>query len=234
MFRLMSGNNGRSVYVGEVIGKQNGYYQVKGEEYDSKTRTKYEEVLNIRIGEDVPEQNREFKTGELIVFTYLASRKDPCTGTAEEVIRKNECIFSTTEKGNKKAVIVGEVKQKKWNQKHSLLTLSFLNLIDSDGNPYGSISANNQDARWMNVTYFSSSCTSNNNSFWIAENVDERLEKGDIVVLVARLGESEYNGKIYQSNTGERFLKVGHEEHAPAFCNDVREAEKINPADYGY
>lgn len=113
MFRLMSGNNGRSVYVGEVIGKQDGYYQVKGEEYDSKTRTKYEEVLNIRIGEDVPEQNREFKTGELIVFTYLASRKDPCTGTAEEVIRKNECIFSTTEKGNKKAVIVGEVKQKK-------------------------------------------------------------------------------------------------------------------------
>ena len=234
MFRLMSGNNGRSVYVGEVIGKQNGYYQVKGEEYDSKTRTKYEEVLNIRIGEDVPEQNREFKTGELIVFTYLASRKDPCTGTAEEVIRKNECIFSTTEKGNKKAVFVGEVKQKKCNQKHSLLTLSFLNLIDSDGNPYGSISANNQDARWMNVTYFSSSCTSNNNSFWIAENVDERLEKGDIVVLVARLGESEYNGKIYQSNTGERFLKVGHEEHAPAFRNDVREAEKINPADYGY
>lgn len=234
MFRLMSGNNGRSVYVGEVIGKQNGYYQVKGEEYDSKTRTKYEEVLNIRIGEDVPEQNREFKTGELIVFTYLASRKDPCTGTAEEVIRKNECIFSTTEKGNKKAVIVGEVKQKKWNQKHSLLTLSFLNLIDSDGNPYGAISANNKDARWMNVTYFSSSCTSNNNSFWIAENVDERLEKGDIVVLVARLGESEYNGKIYQSNTGERFLKVGHEEHAPAFRNDVREAEKINPADYGY
>lgn len=234
MFRLMSGNNGRSVYVGEVIGKQNGYYQVKGEEYDSKTRTKYEEVLNIRIGEDVPEQNREFKNGELIVFTYLASRKDPCTGTAEEVIRKNECIFSTTEKGNKKAVIVGEVKQKKWNQKHSLLTLSFLNLIDSDGNPYGAISANNQDARWMNVTYFSSSCTSNNNSFWIAENVDERLEKGDIVVLIARLGESEYNGKIYQSNTGERFLKVGHEEHAPAFRNDVREAEKINPADYGY
>lgn len=234
MFRLMSGNNGRSVYVGEVIGKQNGYYQVKGEEYDSKTRTKYEEVLNIRIGEDVPEQNREFKTGELIVFTYLASRKDPCTGTAEEVIRKNECIFSTTEKGNKKAVIVGEVKQKKWNQKHSLLTLSFLNLIDSDGNPYGVISANNKDARWMNVTYFSSSCTSNNNSFWIAENVDERLEKGDIVVLVARLGESEYNGKIYQSNTGERFLKVGHEEHVPAFRNDAREAEKINPADYGY
>ena len=234
MFRLMSGNNGRSVYVGEVIGKQNGYYQVKGEEYDSKTRTKYEEVLNIRIGEDVPEQNREFKTGELIVFTYLASRKDTCTGTAEEVIRKNECIFSTTEKGNKKAVIVGEVKQKKWNQKHSLLTLSFLNLIDSDGNPYGAISANNKDARWMNVTYFSSSCTSNNNSFWIAENVDERLEKGDIVVLVARLGESEYNGKIYQSNTGERFLKVGHEEHAPAFRNDAREAEKINPADYGY
>ena len=234
MFRLMSGNNGRSVYVGEVIGKQNGYYQVKGEEYDSKTRTKYEEVLNIRIGEDVPEQNREFKTGELIVFTYLASRKDPCTGTAEEVIRKNECIFSTTEKGNKKAVIVGEVKQKKWNQKHSLLTLSFLNLIDSDGNPYGAIFANNKDARWMNVTYFSSSCTSNNNSFWIAENVDERLEKGDIVVLVARLGESEYNGKIYQSNTGERFLKVGHEEHAPAFRNDAREAEKINPADYGY
>lgn len=227
MFRLMSGNNGRSVYVGEVIGKQNGYYQVKGEEYDSKTRTKYEEVLNIRIGEDVPEQNREFKTGELIVFTYLASRKDPCTGTAEEVIRKNECIFSTTEKGNKKAVIVGEVKQKKWNQKHSLLTLSFLNLIDSDGNPYGSISANNQDARWMNVTYFSSSCTSNNNSFWIAENVDERLEKGDIVVLVARLGESEYNGKIYQSNTGERFLKVGHEEHAPAFQHDAREPEKL-------
>ena len=234
MFRLMSGNNGRSVYVGEVIGKQNGYYQVKGEEYDSKTRTKYEEVLNIRIGEDVPEQNREFKTGELIVFTYLASRKDPCTGTAEEVIRKNECIFSTTEKGNKKAVIVGEVKQKKWNQKHSLLTLSFLNLIDSDGNPYGAISANNKDARWMNVTYFSSSCTSNNNSFWIAENVDERLEKGDIVVLVARLGESEYNGTIYQSNTGERFLKVGHEEHVPAFRNDAREAEKINPADYGY
>lgn len=234
MFRLMSGNNGRSVYVGEVIGKQNGYYQVKGEEYDSKTRTKYEEVLNIRIGEDVPEQNREFNTGEHIVFTYLASRKDPYTGTAEEVIRKNECIFLTTEKGNKKAVIVGEVKQKKWNQKHSLLTLSFLNLIDSDGNPYGAISANNQDARWMNVTYFSSSCTSNNNSFWIAENVDERLEKGDIVVLVARLGESEYNGKIYQSNTGERFLKVGHEEHAPAFRNDAREAEKINPADYGY
>ena len=65
-------------------------------------------------------------------------------------------------------------------------------------------------------------------------DVDERLEKGDIVVLVARLGESEYNGKIYQSNTGERFLKVGHEEHAPAFRNDVREAEKINPADYGY
>ena len=115
-----------------------------------------------------------------------------------------------------------------------MLTLSFLNLIDSDGNPYGAISANNQAARWMNVTYFSSSCTSNNNSFWIAENVDERLEKGDIVVLVARLGESEYNGKIYQSNTGERFLKVGHEEHAPAFRNDAREAEKINPADYGY
>lgn len=86
----------------------------------------------------------------------------------------------------------------------------------------------------MNVTYFSSSCTSNNNSFWIAENVDERLEKGDIVVLVARLGESEYNGKIYQSNTGERFLKVGHEEHVPAFRNDAREAEKIDPADYGY
>lgn len=235
MFKLVSGNNGRTVYTGKTTRSNEKAVSVVGQDWDTDSKQMMQYQLDLFVGKDMLADrlkgiNRNMGIGQTIICAVLPDRKNPNIGVAEEIAHKGQVIKITNDHNNVKYCIYGTVRCKKWNDNHTLLRLSFLNLTDMDGNlvGYESIYEDNQtgetrSSHWLNVNYFNSAKFGHNAAY-----IDKNINVGDTVILVATEKTSEYQGKTYTNYNGAKFFVV---EKAPQNINQRQNTPADNVAE---
>lgn len=200
MFKMVIGNNGRSVYAGYVENVQGETFELTGVEWDSKNKVELHRRLALKFDMDLPETH--LINGEFIIVTVLPSRKDPDRGVAEEIARLGQAIEITNDKGKEKIVFLGKLHAKRWNKNHTILSLSFHGIQNVDGahigspstyrNPYGE----KVTSYWINISLFPP--RGQDKSSYTADKGDRDFEKGSVAAMVIGQSERVYNGKTYQ------------------------------------
>ena len=201
MFKLITGNNGRSVYAGYVENSNASQetFELTGIEWDKDNKKEIERRLFLKKDIDLPET--ELVDGDYIIVTMLPSRKDPDRGTAEEIAKQNQAIRLQNDKGNVKIAFIGTVAGKKWNSSGSVLSLSIRGVKDVDGvnigSPYTYYDRFGDEltSYYINISLFKNS----KSKIYTAEKGDKDFEKGKKAVFVVAPKERMYNGKMYQN-----------------------------------
>lgn len=206
MFKMVTGNNGRSVYYGRITGKNGNEIDIEGVEWNKDTKEEVTRQVHVTVDPDAAESAAGLKAGDAIIFSMLPSRKDPCKGVAEEICSDNSCICTFNENGNEKYIIIGEIKGKKWNEKHNCLHLSFKDIKDFDGNLVGYKRTFTQYGvdwgnSYLNVSFFNNQETKSQS----ADSIDKRLKIGDRVAMVVSVKKKIYDGKEYTNYYGGRY-----------------------------
>lgn len=200
MFKMVAGNNGRSVYAGYVENIQGETFELTGTEWDPKNKVEFQRRLALKFDIDLPETH--LSNGEFIIVSVLPSRKDPDRGVAEEIAKLGQAIEITNEKGNEKIIFLGKVHTKKWNKNHTILSVSFRGIQDVEGAHIGSPSTYRNlygeevTSYWINISLFPPG--GQFKTSYTADKGDRDFEKGSIAAMVIGQRERVYNGKTYQ------------------------------------
>lgn len=218
MFKMVTLSNGRSIYAGKVkkIDSSKKAIVLSGKEYDRESQSEVEKQLVIKT--NVPD---DVVKGDSCLVTFLPSEKDETKGTASAISFSHQggAMFSgwvqpPNGKKSEQFVIMGTVKRRSWNDKKTLLHVSFLNLHNEEGKMMGNPSSwknnygNEITSYWMNVNSFPNREGGQFQNFYDATRFDKVVEDGDVVVCVARRQDNEYNGKTYTNYNMSRFFVI--------------------------
>lgn len=214
MFKMVTGNNGRSVYCGVVTRTMSGErpaIELKGSDWIYEEKRSEERLIQMLVGCDAVESSKKIKAGDTIITTLLPDRKIENFGTAEEIAKVGEAVRIKNENGKEKVILIGVVRGLRWNDKHNKLSVSFCNVKDVEGNYLGYASKyEGRDGEprvsyWLNVSFF---CNDAYTSTYDANRAEQNIHKGDIVAMVVSNKESEYNGRIYTNYNGNKFTVI--------------------------
>ena len=218
MFKLVAGGNGRTVYIGDATNISEKGLSICGDEWNKTTREMEEKRIKLRIDYELQDTYNslfpELKEGDKVLTTVMPARKEDGAGTAEEMAVTNQAIIIKNENNTEKYIIRGIIKNKRWNQKHTLLYVSFSNITDTENNLLGTKSEYTDrngmvyENYWLNVNIFNNPQTA---CFYNAEKADAEMNKGDEVVIVTSKKKNEYNGKIYTNFNCDKFFLLKRE-----------------------
>ena len=238
LFKLLTGANGRSLYLGKVENK--GDFKgrklilIVGSEWDSEEfafkRTEIRGFLDPSI-ESVP-----IEIGDTVVISYAPAKDLNTPGIIEEVVKAGQCTTAYTEHDGKqyrKVVIYGKVKKTAWNQSHNVFTVSFMDLRDIEGNDYGLESHWTSDgeeymAFWTNVSFFGEANSEIKNRY-PADRAEKDIHTGDTVVIMTQYKESvdHISGKTYINHNANKYMVIDSAEQNNASHNNN---EQTTPA----
>lgn len=209
MFKLVTGGNGRTIYLGTVTQHNDKAMEIAGKEWNPDTKQEEEKKLQMYFDKSISEKGKLLKVGDQVVVSYLPGKDEKSAGRAEEIARAGEVISITNDRGNKKYVIFSKVHKKKWNDKNTMLRLVFRDLKDTNGNFVGNPYTftddydNTYTNYWLNVSIFPANEKFKN--AYNAKKADKDIEAGDIIVMVATMKTNAYNGKEYTNYNGAKF-----------------------------
>lgn len=231
MFKMLTWANGRSVYAGKIkkISTDRKALVLAGTEYDRNTKTQVEKEILAKaiIPDDVAK-------GDCCMLNFLPSEKDDTKGKASTMgfsFQGGKILSGTIEiksgknagKKAEQAVIMASVRKKKWNEKKTVLNISFINLRDEEGNLVGNpsswvnqYSGETLTSYWFNVTSFSNKEDSAYRNFFDAVNFDRNVGEGDTVVCVVRKSENTYKEKVYINYNLSSFFVIKRKEGQPS------------------
>lgn len=211
MFKMVTGGNGRIVFCGEVTRTKEGALEIKGADWNPEKKMEEKSVVQMKVAQEMLPTSKDIEVGEKVITTLMPDRKIPNYGLAEEIAKNGNAVAITNDKGNEKIVLIGEVRNKKFNEKRNKLTISFLNIKDVDGGYVGYEShykdRENKEctAYWLNVSYFNSNKFNNN---YDADKADKLIQPGDVVAMVVSRKETTYEGKTYINYNGNKFFVI--------------------------
>lgn len=210
MFRLVSGGNGRTVYLGEVANCNEKAMKITGKDWNPNSRQEEEKSLQMFFDKSVREVGKSLKPGDHVLVSYLPGKDEKTAGVAEEIAIAGQVLSLVNDRGNQKYVVFAKVHSKKWNEKKTLLRLNFLNLKDISGNFIGNPCSYEDDygnartSYWLNVTLFKPNETVRN--AYHADRADKEIEAGNTVMIVVTVKKSIYNGKEYTNYNGAKYV----------------------------
>lgn len=213
MFKMVTGNNGRTVYCGKVSGANQTGFLLSGTEYNPQIHQEVNLVYQVGFDANLTEAQKNVKDGEVVLVTFMPSRDDMTKGVAEEIAHIGQMIKIRNEKNNEKEIILAVPRRRNWNEKQNVLTVSFSNLHDVYGNPVGVESkpfvdnfGNTRTTHWLNVTFFRNSENSKFNNRYNADVFEKRVGDGDTICLVSTIKNTTHEGKNYTNHNGAKFF----------------------------
>lgn len=229
MFKMVTGGNGRVVFCGKITRAKEGALEIQGTDWNYEAKEEIETLVQMKVAPEMMPISQKVEIGEKIITTLMPDRKKPNFGVAEEIAQKGSAVVITNDKGNEKIVLIGTVRSKKWNEKHNMLTISFLNIKDVDGGYIG-YESNYQDREgkdctsyWLNVSYFN---TDKFKNIYNATKADKNIQVGDVVAMVISIKQSQYNGKPYINYNGNKFNLISKQNNNSAQKNSTPEIEE--------
>lgn len=223
LFKLVTGNNGRSIYVATIEKKaicDKGPYKGKtlvlfaGEEYDSDAHVMVKREMKAFLDEDT--EKLPIKEGDKVVLCYAPAKDTSKPGVIEEVAYPGNCMSITTEHDGKeyqKVIVYGIVKKSKWNDKRNVFTISFMDLQTTSGKDYGKESKWLHDgeeylAFWTNVAFFGSTGNDKYQNRYPADRAEQDIHVGDEVVVMTQYRESvdRNTGVTYVNHNANKYM----------------------------
>lgn len=226
MFRLVSGGNGRTVYLGEVANCNESAMKITGKDWNPDSREEEEKSLQMFFDKSVRSVGKKLKLGDHVLVSYLPGKDEKTAGIAEEIATAGQVLALVNDRGNQKYVIYAKVHSKKWNEKKTLLRLNFLNLKDINGNLIGNPSSykdsygNARTSYWLSVNLFKPNDAVVNH--YHADRADEEIEAGDTIMIVVTVKKNIYDGKEYTNYNGAKYVvlkKNAKKDASPAAQN---------------
>lgn len=220
LFKLVTGKNGRTLYIGTVENK--GSYKgqtlvlITGEEWDNDAKAMVRREIRGFIHPSI--SDIEIEIGDKLVICYAPAKNANDPGIIEEIAKPGQCMSIITEHENKdyqKVIIYGKPNNVKWNEKHNVFTVSFMDLTDTAGKDYGYESKWKDDrdgeeyvAYWTNVSFFGTTGQDKFQNRYPADRAENDIHAGDTVVIMSQYRESvdRDTGKTYINHNANKYM----------------------------